>query len=270
MNQEHCGACKKHWKADRPGATTSPGSRPGPEGERTSTPDDAPTLKPKEFTQLLNLMGKCITKTDDPSSAVIRSAMQEIQKNKPPETLDALLQRERVLGEKHRKLAKTRQQLEDQVAQQLEEYNRNLQILQEAKDAEDRANQEAGDIRERIVSMQKETGTSTEKAAKTGAKPVEEAMQELLRLLMTMPGLGDALKQTASQMSGDADEAQNGDADMKGAENEMGQEGDGFPPTQEAKPQPKRAAEEPPPKQQKVGENADSSGGTNSPLRAGA
>jgi len=272
MNQDHCGACKKHWKADKPGATTGPGSRPGPEGERTNTPDDAPTLKPKEFTQLLNLMGKCVAKADDPSSAVIRSAMQEIQKSKPPETLDLLLQRERVLGEKHRKLAKTWQQLEEQVAQQLEEYNRNLQILQDAKDAEDRVKQEAGDIRERIVGMQKEPDTGTEKMTRTGAKPTEDAMQELLRLLMSVPGFGDILKQTASQMSGDADRTQTGDAEMEGPESKMDQEGDELPPTQKVDPQkdPKKAADEPPAKQPRVGGSPDSSGGTASPSRTGA
>jgi len=272
MNQEHCGACKKHWKADKPGATTGPGSRPGPEGERTNAPDDAPTLKPKEITQLLNLMGKCVAKADDPSSAVIRSAMQEIQKNQAPETLDTLLQRERALGEKHRKLAKTRQQLEEQVAQQLEEYNRNLQNLKDAKDAEDRVKQEAGEIRERIVGMQKESDTGAEKTAKTETKPTEDVVQGFLRLLLNMPGFGDALKQTASQMSGDTDKTQTGDIIMEGPESKTGQEEDEIPPTQKAESQkePKKAADEPPTKQPRVGENSNSSGGTTSPPRTGA
>ena len=95
MNQENCGACKWHWRGNTPSAPTSPGSKADPEGERTSGPDDAPALKPREINQLLNLMGKCAAKTDEPSSIVIRSAMQEIQKNQPPETLDTLLQKER-------------------------------------------------------------------------------------------------------------------------------------------------------------------------------
>jgi len=271
MKQEHCGVCKKHWKADKPGATTGPGSRPGPEGERTNTPDDAPTLKPKEITQLLTLMGKCVAKADDPSSVVIRNAMQEIQKNQPPETLDTLLQRERALGEKHRKLAKTRQQLEEQVAQQLDEYNRNLQNLKEAKDAEDRVKQEAGEIRERIVGMQKESEAGTEKTAKTETQPTEDAMQGLVRLLMSMPGFGDVLKQTASQIGGDSGKVQP-DVTMEEAESKKGQENDDLAPTQvtSTPKDPKKPIDEPPAKQPRVGDGADNSGGTNSPPRHGA
>ena len=129
MHQENCSACKRHWRGGKPSGTASPGSKPDPDGERTNGPADAPTLKPREINQLLNLMGKCAAKIDDPSSVVIRSAMQEIQKIQPPETLDALLQKKRSLGEKRRKMTKSRMQLEERAQQQLADYNRTLQAL---------------------------------------------------------------------------------------------------------------------------------------------
>ena len=57
-------------------------------------------------------MDKCAAKTDDASSAIIRTAMEETQKSHPPDSLDSLLQKERTMGENHRKLSKTRQQLQ--------------------------------------------------------------------------------------------------------------------------------------------------------------
>ena len=84
---------ERRWRGSKPSGTPNLGSKPDPDGERTSGPADAPTLKPREINQLLNLMGKCVAQTDDSSSAVLRNAIQEIQDIQPPETLDTLLQK---------------------------------------------------------------------------------------------------------------------------------------------------------------------------------
>ena len=119
--------------------------------------------------------------------------------------------------------------------------------------------------------MQKESDAGTEKTAKPEPQATEDVMQGLVRLLMNIPGFGDVLTQTASQLSGDNGKTQPSDVTMDEAENKTGQENDELAPTQVTGTQkdPKKPADEPPAKQARVGDGADSSGGTNSPPRNG-